>query len=60
MDRSAVQPAGGLPALLAEYGCLTAQLPDSSPAQAGELRTRLAELDAMIDRWVTELGVQGL
>lgn len=39
-----------LPALLAEYGDLAAQLPAASRAYAERIRARLSELDAHIDR----------
>lgn len=39
-----------LPALLAEYGDLAAQLPAASRNYAERIRIRLAELDAHIDQ----------
>jgi len=44
-----------LPAALAEYGHLAAQLPGASSRRAEELRERLAELDVVIDEHVTAL-----
>lgn len=45
-----------LPAALAEYGHLAAQLPGASSGKAGQLRTRLAELDVIIDEHVAALA----
>lgn len=41
-----------LPAVLAEYGRLAAQLPDATASEAERLRRRLAELDVVIDNEV--------
>lgn len=45
-----------LPAALAEYGHLAAQLPGASSRTAEQLRTRLAELDVIIDDHVAALA----
>lgn len=49
-----------LPALLAEYGMLAAQLPDADPARTEWLHERLRALDEVIDRHVEELGTTRL
>jgi hypothetical protein len=58
MQRSS--PDDGLPALLAEYGRLAAQLPHADPARARQLHERLRELDEVIDEQVTHLGIARL
>lgn len=52
--------AGSLPALLAEYGRLAAELPAACPQRAQLLHERLAELDVAIEEWVTELDTPRL
>lgn len=54
------ESAGGLPALLAEYGRVAAGLGAACPEQAQRLHERLAELDVAIDGYVAELGVPRL
>lgn len=51
---------GGLPALLAEYGRLAAQLSDAAPVQSERLHRQLHELDVVIDRYVADLPTQRL
>ncbi len=52
--------AGGLPALLAEYGRLAAGLPAASPEQVRRVHERLSELDVAIDGWARELDTRRL
>ncbi len=54
------ESAGGLPALLAEYGQLAAGLGTAGPEQARRVHERLAELDIAIDGWVAELDTAQL
>lgn len=51
---------GGLPALLAEYGRLAAELSAACPQRAQRLHERLAELDVAIEGWVAELDTPRL
>lgn len=48
--------AGSLPALLAEYGRLAAELPGAGPERAAWLREQLEALDEVIDQRVHALG----
>jgi hypothetical protein len=50
----------GLPALLAEYGRIAAQLPDADAVESARLHQRLRELDEVIDRQVAALGLTRL
>jgi hypothetical protein len=50
----------GLPALLAEYGRLAAQLPDADKVHAERIHRRLQELDVVIDRQIAESGISQL
>ncbi|MGP4016999.1 hypothetical protein [Saccharopolyspora sp. 5N708] len=49
------QDNNDLPTVLAEYGHLAAQLPSASRRHAEALRTRLAELDVLIDQHIARL-----
>lgn len=51
---------GGLPALLAEYGRLAAQLSDAEPVRGEQLRRQLRELDVVIDRYMADLPTSRL
>lgn len=53
--------AGGLPALLAEYGQRVVELGSTAdPQRAQQLRQRLAELDGAIDEWAAALNTARL
>ena len=53
---------GGLPALLAEYGQLAAQLPGADSMQAERIHERLRELDVAIEERIAGdiADVQGI
>lgn len=61
MHRSSrFEDAGCLPALLAEYGRLAAQLRGADAVRVRVIHDRLSELDVVIDRHVAALGTTRL